>query len=257
MDQSAAAVQVAREGPILVVTIDRPQVRNAIDGSTAQQIADAMDVLDDDASLSVGILTGAGGTFCSGMDLKAFLRGESPEVPGRGFAGLTEAPPRKPLIAAIEGHALAGGCELALVCDLIVAARGARFGLPEVTRGLIAGSGGLVRLPQRIPPQIAAEYALTGGHFDAEQAHGWGMVNRLAEPGSALEAALELAREIARNAPLAVATTKRVLTAAPSWPADEVWARQRAELETILASSDAHEGAAAFAERREPRWTGR
>ena len=157
-----ASVLVSREGPVLLVTINRPAMRNAIDRATSEAIARAMDELDADPALSIGILTGAGGHFCAGMDLKAFLRGERVELDGRGLAGIVETPPRKPLIAAVEGYALAGGCEIALACDLLVAADNAQFGIPEVKRGLIAGSGGLIRLPQRIPRQIALEYALTG-----------------------------------------------------------------------------------------------
>ena len=238
-------VLVRREGAILIVTIHRPQVRNAIDRATSEAIALAMDELDGDASLSLGILTGAGAHFCAGMDLKAFLRGERVELEGRGLAGMTETPPAKPVIAAVEGYALAGGSELAL----------ARFGIPEVKRGLIAGSGGLLRLPQRIPRQIALEYALTGELMTATEAHQWGLVNRLTVPGGALDGALALARTIAANGPLAVQMTKRVMTEAPSWPVAELWARQREMLETIIASNDAREGAQAFSQKRPPRWT--
>jgi enoyl-CoA hydratase len=251
------SVIVAREGAVLVVTINRPQARNAIDRATSEAIAAAMDQLDADASLTLGILTGAGGLFCSGMDLKAFLRGERVELPGRGLAGIIETPPRKPLIAAVEGYALAGGCEIALACDLIVAAEDARFGIPEVRRGLMAGSGGLLRLPQRIPRQIAMEYALTGAMMLATESRQWGLVNRLTAPGQALDGALALARTIAANGPLAVQTSKQVMTQAPAWPADEVWARQRALLEQVIASEDAREGALAFAEKRAPVWSGR
>lgn len=257
MTDSERGVIVERGDGLLVITINRPHARNAIDAATSVAVAEAVDELDADPDLSVGILTGAGGTFCAGMDLKAFLRGERTELPGRGFAGLTQAPPAKPLIAAVEGYALAGGCELVLACDLVVAARDASFGLPEVRRGLIAGSGGLLRLPGRIPPQIAMEHALTGDPLPATEAHRWGLVNRLTEPGGALAGARELAERIAGNGPLAVRITKRVIVESPSWPAEELWDRQNVLLEQILASDDATEGAAAFAERRAPRWTGR
>lgn len=247
---------VQREGAVLVVTIARPQVRNAIDRATSEAVARAMDELDADPHLVVGILTGAGGNFCTGMDLKAFLRGERVELPGRGLAGIVETPPRKPLIAAIEGYALAGGCEIALACDLIVAAEDARFGIPEVKRGLIAGSGGLIRLPQRIPRQIALEYALTGELMPATEARQWGLVNRLTPPGGALDAARALAATIAANGPMAVRMTKRIMSEAPGWSADQVWPRQRELLEEIIASADAREGALAFAEKRAARWTG-
>lgn len=250
-------VLVERGDGLLVITLNRPRVRNAVDAAMSARIAAAVDELDADDTMSVGILTGAGGSFCAGMDLKAFLRGERPEVAGRGFGGLTQAPPAKPLIAAVEGYALAGGCELTLACDLVVAARDATFGLPEVRHGLIAGSGGLLRLPRRIPQAVAIEYALTGDPFSAVDAHRWGLVNRLSEPGGALAAARELAARISRNGPLAVRTTKRVLVESPRWPADQVWERQDEELHRVLTSADAVEGASAFAERREPRWLGR
>ena len=257
MDEPPAQnVIVSREGPVLVVTINRPAVRNALDRAASEAIARAMDELDADPALTIGILTGAGGHFCAGMDLKAFLRGERVELEGRGLAGMVETPPRKPLIAAVEGYALAGGCEIALACDLIVAADNAQFGIPEVRRGLIAGSGGLLRLPQRIPRQIALEYALTGELMPAAQARQWGLVNRITAPGGALDGARALARSIVANGPLAVQITKRVMAESPAWPAAEVWARQRVLLEQIVASSDAREGALAFAEKRAPRWSG-
>lgn len=252
----ASEVLVHREGAVLVVTINRPKVRNAIDRATSEAIARAMDELDRDPGLSLGILTGAGEHFCAGMDLKAFLRGERVELEGRGLAGIAQTPPRKPLIAAVEGYALAGGCELALACDLVVAADNARFGIPEVKRGLIAGSGGLLRLPQRIPRQIAMEYALTGELMSAAEARQWGLVNRLTPPGGALDGAMTLARTIAANGPLAVQMTKRVINEAAALPANEIWARQHELLEAIVVSNDAREGALAFSEKRPPRWTG-
>ncbi len=251
-------VDVRREARTLVITIDRPHARNAIDLATAMAIAAALDLLDDDNSLTVGVLTGAGGTFSSGMDLKAFLRtGERPEVPGRGLAGLTRRPPRKPLIAAVEGYALAGGFELVLACDLVVAGQDARFGLPEVTRGLIAGSGGLLQLPRRIPPAIAMEYALTGAPMSAEDAHRWGLVNHLTAPGEALPAALSLAAQIASNGPLAVRTTKYLVAGSGSWSAEQAWAVQDEQLLAVVGSADAKEGAAAFVDKRPPVWQDR
>ncbi len=249
-------VLTERDGGVLVITITRPQARNALNGAAARGIAAAVDFLDDSADLTVGILTGAGGTFSSGMDLKGFLTGDVPLVEGRGLAGITITPPRKPLIAAVEGYALAGGCEVALACDLIVAARDARFGLPETKRALVAGGGGLLRLPQRIPPGIAMEYALTGDPFDAEEAARWGLVNRLTEPGDALAAARDLAARIAANGPLAVRATKEIITHGRAWPADEWWSRQQELLNPVFASEDAQEGARAFAEKRQPVWPG-
>jgi enoyl-CoA hydratase len=245
-----------RRGRTLVITIDRPGARNAINRSVSFGLASAMDQLDHDPELSVAVLTGAGGSFCAGMDLKAFLAGEDIEVPGRGL-GFTERPPRKPVISAVEGFALAGGTELALATDLIVASRDARFGLPEVRRGLVAGGGGLIRLPQRIPFQKAMELALTGDSLTAEEALVLGLVNRVTEPGDALAGALELADRIADNGPLAVAATKEIVVAARDWPADEAFGRQRAIYEPVFASADAREGGAAFAEKRQPVWQGR
>ena len=243
-------------GGVLVITIDRPEARNAIDRATAEGIAAALDRLDAEAALRAGVITGAGGYFSAGMDLKAFAAGERPHAGGRGFAGIVERPPAKPLIAAIEGFALAGGFEIALACDLIVAARGARLGIPEVKRSLVAAGGALLRLPARIPYHVATELALTGDPITAERAHGLGLVNRVAEPGAALEAALELAGAIVANGPLALVATKRVLAEAPGWPAGEAWARQAEIAGPVFASDDAREGAAAFTEKRAPVWRG-
>lgn len=245
-----------RRGAVLVITLDRPEARNAVTRALSMEMAEALDTFEADPQLVVAVITGSGGTFCAGMDLKAFAAGERPEIEGRGFAAITERPPTKPVIAAVEGFALAGGCELALACDLIVAAESAEFGLPEATLGLVAGSGGLIRLPQRIPRQIALEIALTGRRFPAPEAHRWGLVNRLAPTGAALDEALQLAEAITANGPLAVQMTKRIISESASWPADEVWDRQRPLVDGVLASNDAREGAVAFAERRLPHWTG-
>ncbi len=241
---------------IAVVTLNRPAVRNAVNRAAAEAIARAMDELDSRADLRVGILTGAGGIFSSGMDLKAYLHGEIPVIDGRGFAGLVERPPEKPLIAAVEGHAVAGGFELALACDLIVAAEDARFGLPEVKRGLIAAGGGLLRLPRQMPYRRALEMALTGDTITAGEALAFGLINRVTPAGGALEGAMALARAIVANGPLAVAASKRVLREAPDWPNDAMFARQQEIAERALNSADAREGAAAFVEKRAPRWRG-
>lgn len=241
---------------VAVITINRPSVKNAVNRRTAEGVADAIDRLEESAELRIGILTGAGGTFCAGMDLKAFLAGEIPKVEGRGFAGLTEALPSKPLIAAVEGYALAGGFELALACDLIVAARNARFGLPEAKRGLVARAGGLTRLPRQMAPRRALELLLTGDFIGAEEAYATGLINRIAEPGGALALALELARTIAANGPLAVAATLQVFRRQADWPSNELFARQAEFTDPVFDSVDAREGAAAFAERRAPRWRG-
>ena len=256
-DHEAAPVLTERRGRVLIVTINRPDQRNAVNAAVAQGIATALDDLDADAGLSVGVLTGAGKGFCAGMDLKAFVAGERPHVEGRGFAGITERSADKPLIAAIEGFAVAGGLEVALACDLIVAARGARLGIPEVKRSLVAAGGALLRLPRALPRNVANELALTGDPIEAEQAHELGLVNRLAEPGQALDTALQLAEAIAANGPLALAATKRVLVEAADWPDAEFFERQRPIIDPVFNSEDAREGATAFSERREPVWKAR
>ncbi|MER5437269.1 crotonase/enoyl-CoA hydratase family protein [Streptomyces sp. NPDC002790] len=252
-----AVLSEFRADGITVITLNRPEARNAVNRVVAEGVAAALDELDRRDDQVVGVITGAGGSFCSGMDLKAFLKGETPTVEGRGLAGITEAPPRKPVIAAVEGHALAGGCEIALACDMVVAARDAKFGIPEVKRGLVAAAGGLLRLPRRIPYSVALEIALTGDFLDAERAHTYGLVNRVTEPGAALDGALALARAIAANGPLAVRATKEIVANAPNWPADEEWQRMREIAGPVMTSDDAREGASAFAEKRAPRWTGR
>jgi len=250
-------VRAEPDGDVLVVTIDRPEARNAVNLAVAEGIAAAVDRLDGDDGLRAGILTGAGGTFCAGMDLKAFVAGERPFVGDRGFAGLVQRPPRKPLIAAVEGWALAGGFEVALACDLIVAARDSRFGIPEVKRGLVAAAGALLRLPRRIPYHLAMELALTGEPIGAERAAQVGIVSRLTEPGEAVAGARELAAQIARNGPLAVDASKRIVAAAADWAEAEAWERQAEITAPVFTSEDAREGATAFAEKREPVWRGR
>jgi enoyl-CoA hydratase len=241
---------------VLVVTINRPEARNAINTETAVAIGEAMERLDDDRSLVAGVITGAGGTFCAGMDLKGFLSGDSPLVEGRGFAGITEGPPKKPIIAAVEGYALAGGFEIALSCDLVVSAETAKFGLPEVRRGLVAGAGGLLRLPRRIPYHLAMEIVLTGGHFTAAQLREFGLLNRVTPEGGALAGAMELAGKIAENAPLSLAASKRVVVESPDWQSDEAFAKQGEIITPVFMSKDAQEGAASFAEKRKPVWSG-
>ena len=247
---------VERRGRVLLLVLNRPHARNAISLPLAEQIAAALDELDADKSLGVGVITGAGGTFCAGMDLKGFARGERPVVPGRGFAGLVERPPAKPLVAAVEGYALAGGFEIVLACDLVVASRTAVFGLPEVKRGLTAAAGGLFRLPRRIPYHLAMELILTGRHWPATEAASAGLVNRLVDEGTAVEEAMALATEIAANAPLAVAASKRVVVESAGWPLDEAFERQHEIVDPVRRSNDAKEGARAFAEKRAPVWTG-
>lgn len=242
---------------IQTITINRPQARNAATLAVAQGIAAALDELDAREDLRIGILTGAEGTFCAGMDLKGFLRGERPSLPGRGFGGLTMKPPAKPLIAAVEGYALAGGFELVLACDLVVAAENAQFGVPEVKRGLAATAGGLLRLQHQLPYRIAMELLLTGDMFPARRAYEFGLVNRLAPPGEALAEARALAAVIAANGPLGVAASKRVVLESQDWSSADMWSRQAALTDHVFTSEDAREGSAAFAEKRKPVWKGR
>ncbi|MGC9221129.1 MAG: crotonase/enoyl-CoA hydratase family protein [Solirubrobacteraceae bacterium] len=251
-----AAVLTERRDGVMVVTINRPQMRNAVNAAVADGIAAAMRELEEDPALVVGIVTGAGGYFCAGMDLKAFAEGELPWSDGRGFAGITERSPDKPLIAAVEGFALAGGLEIALSCDLIVAAQGVKLGIPEVKRSLVAAGGGLLRLPRVLPRAIANELAFTGEPILAERAYELGMVNRLVAPGETLATALALAAGIASNGPLAVRGSKQILRESMDWPFAEAFERQRAIWEPIFASEDAREGAAAFAQKRAPVWRG-
>ena len=247
-------VLVEHEDGLVIITINRPQQRNAVNRAVSYGVCAAVDELDRRDDLRIGILTGAGGNFCAGMDLKAFLRGEVTRVEGRGILGITMTPPRKPLIAAVEGYALAGGFEAVLACDMVVAARDAQFGLPEVKRGLAAAAGGLLRLPRLLPPRIAMEIALTGNMVPAERLHQFGMINVLAEPGGALDAARALARRILVNAPLSIAASKRVMVEQQDWTLAEMFARQHEITGPVLASNDAREGAAAFAERRPAVW---
>lgn len=251
----SAVLTEVRNG-VLIITLNRPEAKNAVNQELAEGVAAALDRLDGEDDLRVGIITGAGGTFCSGMDLKGFLRGERPFVPGRGFAGLTEAPPKKPLIAAVDGYALAGGFETAIACDLIVANKDAKFGIPEVKRGLCAAAGGLMRLPRQISPRIAMELALTGDFMTAQRGYEIGLINRITD-GVALDAALELANTINANGPLAVAASKQVMVESREWTEAEMWSKQNAITMSVFTSEDSREGAAAFAEKRAPNWKGK
>jgi enoyl-CoA hydratase len=250
-------VLVERRDGVQVITINRPDARNALDRAVAERVAAAVDELDASDELRVGVLTGAGGTFSSGMDLKAFLRGESPAIEGRGLCGITRTPPRKPLIGAVEGWALAGGFELLLACDLVVAAETARFGVPEVKRSLVAAGGAALQLPRRIPFAVALEMLLTGEPLDAPRAAQLGLVNRVTAEGGALDGALALAATIAANGPLAVAATKQIARSSADWTLEQGWTEQDRLVQPVFGSEDAREGAAAFAERRPPVWKGR
>src|SRR5829696_8957822 len=254
---SEPAVLTERRDDVLVITLNRPEARNAVNGAMAEGVAAALEELDGDDGLSVGILTGAGKGFSSGMDLKAFVKGERPYVGDRGFAGITMRASDKPLIAAIEGFAVAGGFEIALACDLIVAARGARLGIPEAKRSLVAAAGALIRLPRRIPYHLAMELALTGDPITAERAAELGLVNRLTDPGGAVDGALELAAAIAKNGPLALIASKKIIAGSLDWTEAEAWQKQGEIAGPVMTSEDAREGAVAFAEKRDPQWKGK
>jgi enoyl-CoA hydratase len=239
-------------GRVLLVTLNRPDARNAVDSTLAQGLLAAVERLDEDKGLTAAVLTGAGRGFCSGMDLKAFAQDGFP----RGFEQVLMRESAKPLIAAIEGFALAGGLEVALACDLLVAARGAKLGIPEVGVGLFAAGGGLLRLPRFLPYGVAMEMALTAQPIRAEQAHEYGLVSRLCEPGEAVDCALELAELIAKNAPLAVAVSKQVIRATQGRTEAELWEFQKPLGAKVLGSQDAKEGPLAFVQKRPPNWQG-
>jgi enoyl-CoA hydratase len=251
------AVLTERRDGALVITINRPEVRNAINEAVSDGMAAALDALDADADLAVGIVTGAGGYFCAGMDLGAFVAGENPWHEDRGFAGITQRAARKPLIAAIEGFAVAGGLEVALSCDLIVAARGAKMGIPESKRSLVAAGGALLRLPRRMPYHVVMELALTGDLLPAERFHDFGVVNEVVEPGTALEAAFAMAGRVAANGPLALTASKRIIAEQHDWSIADMWERQATIADPVVNSDDAREGSTAFKEKRPPVWRGR
>jgi enoyl-CoA hydratase len=255
--QTSDAVVSERRGNVLLITINRPEMRNAVNGAVAEGIAGALDQLDADDELTVGVVTGAGGYFSAGMDLGAFVKGESPWFGDRGFAGIAQRSARKPLIAAIEGFALAGGMEVALACDLIVAARGAKMGIPEAKRSLVAAGGALLRLPRRMPYHVVMELALTGDWMPAERFHEFGLVNRLAEPGAAVDVAMELAAQLSKSGPLALIGSKRILQEQFDWSSDEMWQKQAEITGPVMLSEDAKEGASAFKEKRDPVWKNR
>ncbi|WP_104182155.1 crotonase/enoyl-CoA hydratase family protein [Arthrobacter sp. B0490] len=253
-----ASVLTTESGGVRIITISRPLKRNAIDRPTALALASAFDDFDADDAHSVAILTGAGGYFSAGADLVSVSRGELPVLEGRGFAGITRRPPRKPVIAAVEGFAFAGGFELALACDLIVASSAATFALPEARRGLIAAGGGLLRLPDRIPYHVAMEIALLGEPVSSPRLAELGLVNRLSEPGEALKVALELAEKIALSGPIATRTAKQIICASRYAETEQQFADQEVLVAPLRGAPEAQEGARAFIERREPSWvTGR
>jgi enoyl-CoA hydratase/carnithine racemase len=255
-----SVVERERRGHVEILTINRPEARNAINGDVSLAMSSALDELETDDDCWVVILTGAGEkAFSAGMDLKAFASGEGGSIMGApgGFAGITQRSFSKPIIAAVNGAALAGGCEIMLACDLVVAADHATFGIPEVKRGLFAGAGGLIRLPKRLPLAIALELALTGESIDADRALALGLVNRVVPAGRLIEEAFALADVIADNAPLAVRWTKRVVVGAVSVGDKEGWALNNEAVGIVFTSADAMEGPVAFAEKRKPRWQGK
>lgn len=241
---------------IIEVTINRPEARNAMTKAAAEAIAAAMDRLEAEPALRCAILTGAGGSFCSGMDLKGFLSGEMPVAGDRGFGGLTNWTPTKPVIAAVDGYALAGGMELALACDMIVANSGAKFGIPEAKRGLVAAGGGVVQLPRLLPRPLAMELALTGDPISAQRAYDLGLVNRVTD-GPAIDAARELAAAVVANGPLSVIASKAIVRDSWLWPEADVLANQSPYIAHVFGSEDAREGAMAFAQKRKPNWQGK
>lgn len=250
------SVEFKIDDGVAVITINRPEARNAIDRATALGVEAAVQQVNEDPRVRCAVVTGAGGNFCAGMDLKAFLRGEIVRLPETGFAGLTQSNLLKPFIAAVEGYALAGGFEILLACDMVIASTSAKFGLTEVKRGLVANAGGLVRLPRQLPVKLASEFILTGDVFPAQRLLDAGLVNRLVPEGGALQEALNLARGIAANGPMAVAVSRRVLKESLEWTEAELFERQFEITAPVFASADAREGAAAFAEKRAPVWTG-
>lgn len=249
----AEEVLTEKRGRVLLITINRPGAMNAINSAVGEGLVVALAQLDGDDGLTAGVLTGAGKGFCAGMDLKAFLTDGIP----RGINEVFTQGARKPLIAAVEGFALAGGLELALSCDLIVAARGVKLGIPEAGVGLLAAGGALLRLPRRLPYGVAMEMALTADPITAEQAHQYGLVSRIADPGQATATALELAERIARNAPLSVAGSKQLIRDTAGRTEEEFWKHQAPLARQVFTSADAKEGPRAFAEKRRPAWSGK
>ncbi|HEX6567874.1 MAG TPA: crotonase/enoyl-CoA hydratase family protein [Acidimicrobiales bacterium] len=253
------AVDFEQRGPFAVIRINRPEARNAVNGDVARGIEEAIDKIEADDSTWVGILTGEPPVFCAGADLKEINAGNAAALQTErgGFGGIVQRERSKPIIAAVDGPALAGGTEIVLSCDLVVASTTATFGIPEVKRSLVAGAGGLFRLPRKIPFNIAMELALTGDPISAEVVHHHGLVNRLCEPGQALDVAIVLAEQICANAPVAVRETRKIVLEATNAPDEVGWKMSMEGMVRAMSSEDFGEGLTAFIEKRPPRWKGR
>jgi enoyl-CoA hydratase len=253
------AVELTTQGPYAIVKINRPEARNAVNGAVAQGIEDAIDRIEEDDAIWLGILTGEPPVFCAGADLKEINSGNAASLATAkgGFGGIVQRERTKPIIAAVDGPALAGGTEIVLSCDLVVASTTATFGIPEVKRSLVAGAGGLFRLGRKIPLNVAMELALTGDPIDATRAHHFGLVNRLVEPGEALDAAIALAEQVCANAPVAVRESRKIVLEATHADDEIGWKMSAAGMAKAMSSEDFGEGLTAFIEKRPPQWKGR